>query len=198
MGNHGEFFFKHIFHLSKKMQLPNPNIKSNTFINITSRRIYSLYEVQLSIYRIDVIFKNILVVCIGNICRSVTAERILRSKLPGLEIHSAGVDAMVGYGIDKTASEILDIKGYECSNHKAQNLTAELVVNSDLILVMEKDQRKFIISRYPQASGKVFLLGCWDGDLEITDPYRKSTEVFEYVYSKIEKSCLLWCEKIKQ
>lgn len=62
--------------------------------------------------------------------------------------------------------------------------------------MMDKYQRNFIISRFAQASGKVFLLGRWDDDFEIADPYRKSTEFFEYVYSKIEDNCNHWYEKL--
>lgn len=40
-------------------------------------------------------FENILVVCVGNICRSPTGERLLRQHLPEKRIESAGVSAVV-------------------------------------------------------------------------------------------------------
>ena len=47
-------------------------------------------------------FEKILVVCVGNICRSPTGERLLRERLPGRDIRSAGVSALV----DKPADQV--------------------------------------------------------------------------------------------
>ena len=142
------------------------------------------------------IFHNILLVCFGNICRSATAERILQQKLPLLHIESAGIDAVVGHGIEKNSASILDSNGYSSTGHKAKKLNSVLVNESDLILVMEKSHRESIIKLYPQACGKVFLLGKWCEDLEILDPYQKSMEVFYRTYEKIEKNCVQWALKI--
>ena len=48
-------------------------------------------------------FNNILVVCVGNICRSPTAERLLQRYHPELKVESAGLGALVGKGADPTA-----------------------------------------------------------------------------------------------
>lgn len=45
-------------------------------------------------------FNNILVVCVGNICRSPTAERLLQRYHPELKVESAGLGALVGKGAD--------------------------------------------------------------------------------------------------
>lgn len=148
--------------------------------------------------RASIIFNNILIVCVGNVCRSVTAERILKSKLHSVNIYSAGIGALVGRGVEKKAAEILDTHGYNSKNHLAQQLNSELVMQSDLVLVMEIEQRKFIIKKYPQASGKVFLLGKWNDELEIADPYKKSTEVFVAIFNKIEESCNCWYERLNK
>ncbi len=44
-------------------------------------------------------FNNILVVCVGNICRSPTAERLLQRYHPELKVESAGLGALVGKGL---------------------------------------------------------------------------------------------------
>ncbi|STL53119.1 protein-tyrosine-phosphatase [Escherichia coli] len=49
-------------------------------------------------------FNNILVVCVGNICRSPTAERLLQRYHPELKVESAGLGALVGKGADPTLS----------------------------------------------------------------------------------------------
>lgn len=60
-------------------------------------------------------FKNILIVCVGNICRSPTAEALFAHRLSGqgLTISSAGIGALVGNPMDKTAHEVLQDHGLE-------------------------------------------------------------------------------------
>ncbi|MDX9738299.1 MAG: low molecular weight phosphotyrosine protein phosphatase, partial [Azonexus sp.] len=59
-------------------------------------------------------FKSILVVCVGNICRSPTGEALLKSKLQGrgIEVTSAGLGALVGKPVDSTAAEVMATAGY--------------------------------------------------------------------------------------
>ena len=49
-------------------------------------------------------FENILVVCVGNICRSPMAEALLKQRFPEKNIDSAGVGALVGHAADAAAS----------------------------------------------------------------------------------------------
>ena len=51
-------------------------------------------------------FNKILVVCVGTICRSPTAERLLRSHLPSLTVESAGLGALVGKAADERAASV--------------------------------------------------------------------------------------------
>ena len=77
-------------------------------------------------------FNNILFVCIGNICRSPSAEYLLKHKTahrPGLTIHSAGLGALVDQGIDATAGELLTANGIDASEHVARKLTRDMLVN---------------------------------------------------------------------
>ena len=143
-----------------------------------------------------IIFSNILIVCIGNICRSPTAEKIIQSKCPKLNISSAGINALVGQPIDPSASFELIQKGYDSENHSARQISDRLVQEADLILVMEKFQQQRLMSEYPAASGKVMLLGKWQDNLEINDPYRKSAEAFAQVFNQIENACDAWSERL--
>jgi protein-tyrosine phosphatase len=102
----------------------------------------------------------------------------------------------VGRGIEKNAAAILDVNGYDSDNHQARKINVELINESDLVLVMEKTHRDFIIERYPLASGKVFLLSQWNDGFEIADPYRKSKEMFSHVFDRIQKSCFDWIVKL--
>jgi protein-tyrosine phosphatase len=86
-------------------------------------------------------FSNILVVCVGNICRSPTGERVLQQLLPNKTISSAGIavekSRLTGKPADETATLIASEKGLSLEDHKAQQLTAQLCSKQDLILVME-------------------------------------------------------------
>lgn len=135
-------------------------------------------------------FNNILFVCIGNICRSPTAEYLLKHKTaqrPGLTIHSAGLGALVDQGIDPTAGELLTANGVDASPHVARKLTRDMLVNADLILAMESRHIKGINDMAPQVSGKTFLLGKWSDNQDVPDPYRKSREAFEHVYKLLDQ-----------
>lgn len=62
-------------------------------------------------------FGKILVVCVGNICRSPTGERLLRERLPGRQVSSAGVSALVDKPADKVASEVAQLHGLSLEGH---------------------------------------------------------------------------------
>ncbi|KFZ29200.1 hypothetical protein IDAT_05885 [Pseudidiomarina atlantica] len=150
-------------------------------------------------------FNRILVVCLGNICRSPTAKFLLQHALPAKQIDSAGITAMLhsegkGWDMDAKARQIAKQNGHEFGSHEAQQLTRELVNQHDLILVMEQEHRQYIGKRYPEAMAKTMLLGHWLAPAkqgkEIPDPYRRSDEVYQHVFELIEKSCNEWKSKL--
>jgi protein-tyrosine phosphatase len=136
--------------------------------------------------------KSVLVVCVGNICRSPTGERLFKRVLPDLDVRSAGLGALVGHAADKTASEVAAAQGLSLEGHQAQQLTAEMCRNVDLILVMEKRQIEQVNRIDPAARGKTMLLGHWLNQKEIADPYRKSREAFEEIYGLLENATQKW------
>lgn len=141
-------------------------------------------------------FNSILVVCTGNICRSPIAERILRNLLPEKKIDSAGTGALVDHPADSSAIEVSFKHGLSVDNHKGKKVSSRLAQQYDLILVMEKLHMEKICEISPESRGKIMLLGHWDNQREIPDPYRKSQEAFESVYKLIENACLSWAKKL--
>ncbi|TMP45714.1 phosphotyrosine protein phosphatase [Pseudoalteromonas citrea] len=139
-------------------------------------------------------FDSILVVCAGNICRSPTAEYILKDKLQGkaIRVSSAGLTALEGKSADATAVELALQQNIDMSAHKGRQLNSSLVAENSVILVMEQRHLSDLCNRYPQARGKTFLLGKWLDDKEVPDPYRQSREAFEHVYELIESACGAW------
>ncbi|CAB0151201.1 putative low molecular weight protein-tyrosine-phosphatase AmsI [Pseudidiomarina piscicola] len=145
-------------------------------------------------------FERIIVVCLGNICRSPTAKFMLQQALPNKHVDSAGITAMVRDGkaweMDAKARAIAEANGYSFAEHRAQQLNRELVANHDLILVMDNEQRNYIGQRYPEALAKTMLLGHWLNKKEIPDPFKRSDEVYQHVFELIEKSCNEWKTKL--
>ena len=135
---------------------------------------------------------SVLVVCVGNICRSPTGERLLKRALPDMRIASAGLSALKGYTADQTASEVAARHGLSLEGHHAQQLTASMCRDFDLILVMEKRHIEQVNRIDPAARGKTMLLGHWLNQQEIADPYRKSREAFEEVYGLLENAAQKW------
>ncbi|MCK6263210.1 protein tyrosine phosphatase [Vibrio sp. ZSDE26] len=141
-------------------------------------------------------FNKILVVCVGNICRSPSGEYLLKSLLPNKLIDSAGVGALVGKPADKMATQVASDNGIDLTDHIAQQLTRELCQEYDLILVMEKGHIEAVTSIAPEARGKTMLFGHWIGQKDIPDPYRQSREAFDFAYQLIKESAESWSKKL--
>ncbi|CDK72476.1 colanic acid production protein-tyrosine-phosphatase [Escherichia coli] len=141
-------------------------------------------------------FNNILVVCVGNICRSPTAERLLQRYHPELKVESAGLGALVGKGADPTAISVAAEHQLSLEGHCARQISRRLCRNYDLILTMEKRHIERLCEMAPEMRGKVMLFGHWDNECEIPDPYRKSRETFAAVYALLERSARQWAQAL--
>lgn len=83
-------------------------------------------------------YQKILIVCAGNICRSPIAEGLLKQSLPDHFIASAGIAALVDHPADDKAIRVAQVHGLDLSAHKAKQLTPQMCLFADLILVMEE------------------------------------------------------------
>lgn len=141
-------------------------------------------------------FNSILVVCVGNICRSPIGERLLRKMYPEKRIHSAGIAALVGQSADPLSIEVSRERGLSLDHHCAQQLTRVLCLNHDLILVMEQRHIDDVCRQFPEARGKVMLFGHWLNKQGIPDPYRKDKKAFEAVFVLLEMSAEHWSKML--
>jgi len=69
-------------------------------------------------------FKNMMMVCIGNICRSLIAEVYLKQYQPELNIYSSGLGALVGRSADPKSIKLMRLKGIDLSKHSAQQINS--------------------------------------------------------------------------
>ncbi len=135
--------------------------------------------------------KTVLVVCVGNICRSPMAEYFLKQQHPQLEIDSAGLSAMVNHPADDKAISCMDQLQIDMRPHVAKQIDAHLIKKSDLILVMSHNQQRHIEQSWPFAKGKVFRLGHWQSQ-NVADPYKHDQAFFDQTCRLIQSYALDW------
>jgi protein-tyrosine phosphatase len=142
---------------------------------------------------------RVLFVCMGNICRSPTAEGVLRrlvrdEGLEGeVEIDSAGTGGWhVGESPDTRAAEAARRRGIELDGSARQFAAADFD-RFDLILAMDTENRRELerIAPDDEARSKVRLFREFDpasngGDLDVPDPYFGGEQGFEHVLDLTE------------
>lgn len=140
--------------------------------------------------------KNVLIICLGNICRSPLGEALFIAKRnqAGLDftIYSAGIKAMLGWSADPLMVELLaEKKGIDMSHHRAQQATPSLLLKSDLILTMDTEQQVQLETTLPNIRGRVHRIGKW-GQYDVPDPYKRPKAAFEQAFALIEQGVDDW------
>jgi len=125
------------------------------------------------------------------------AEHLLASALPDVEFGSAGLEALVGHPADPTACELMDERGISLAAHRARQISLDMCQRADLILVMDREQRRWVEEQYLFAIGKVFRLGEFS-DRDVPDPYRAGRDVFRQSLSLIEDGAQEWAKRISR
>lgn len=135
---------------------------------------------------------KILMVCLGNICRSPLAHGIMGhlAKQNGLnwEIDSAGTGAWhSGEAPDKRSVKVAQSHGIDISTQRARQFQVSDFENFDRILVMDQENLKNVLAlaQNEEQKAKVALLL---GDEIVPDPYWDNN-LFEPVFQMIEKAC---------
>jgi protein-tyrosine phosphatase len=113
-----------------------------------------------------------------------------------LTVGSAGLGALVGKGADERATSVAQHHNLSLDGHCARQVSAAMCREYDLILAMEKRHIHALCDIAPEMRGKVMLFGHWDNEREIPDPYRKSREAFEAVYTLLDQSARQWAQAL--
>ncbi len=109
---------------------------------------------------------NILVVCLGNVCRSPLAERLLRLRFDemlggdgsAVDVTSAGVRAMVGSSMDELSAAELDRLGGRAEGFISRQVTGLMAGSADLVLTATRSQRSRVLEEAPRALKRTFTL----------------------------------------
>lgn len=142
---------------------------------------------------------RIIMVCLGNICRSPAAEVVLRQRLheAGLThvtVDSAGTGGWhEGDGANPRSIAAWERRGYE-GDHRARQFRHEWFAQRDLILVMDDDNYETLVSRAPDtdAATRIHYLRAFDADAQdriVPDPYYGTESDFEHMLDLIERAC---------
>jgi protein-tyrosine phosphatase len=104
---------------------------------------------------------TVLYVCTGNVCRSPMAELLFRgwvSPDADIVVASAGTDALVGHGIDRSSASALGQLGIDPSRHRARQFEAWMAADADLILTAERSHRDVVMTALPSAYKRTFTM----------------------------------------
>jgi protein-tyrosine phosphatase len=100
---------------------------------------------------------GVLCVCIGNVCRSPIAERLLRAQLgDSFEVSSAGLGAVVGSGVHPLSDAELLRLGGDGAGFAARQINGAMVRHSDLVLTATTEVRRRLLEEEPSAMRKTF------------------------------------------
>ncbi|PFH13182.1 low molecular weight protein-tyrosine-phosphatase [Burkholderia sp. JKS000303] len=139
-------------------------------------------------------------VCLGNICRSPTAEGVMRHQVGAagladrIAIDSAGTgDWHVGEPPDTRAQAAAHTRGYDLSALRARQVSAADFERFDLLLAMDEANLAELRRRCPpEYRDKVRLLmefAPGTAETEVADPYFGGAQGFEQVLDQVERAC---------
>lgn len=144
-------------------------------------------------------FKSILIVCTANICRSPMAEALFKKHLPGKVVASAGIKVTElrfdDFPADERAISVTENHGLNLSEHKARQVSPDMLKDFDLILVMNHSQLEEVSKVAAGIRSKTLLVGQWINQGDIADPYRQGVVSFERCLKTLEQAALSWARK---
>ncbi len=148
---------------------------------------------------------KILMVCLGNICRSPLAEGIMKNKIIqhklDFEVDSAGTAAYhVGELPDQRSIDIAEKNGIDLTNQRARQFTKDDFNKFDLIFAMDNSNFQNImkLASNPSEKEKVHLIlneNSPKQNLDVPDPYYGGKEGFENVFSLLDTACEIFIQK---
>ena len=154
-------------------------------------------------------FKKILIVCIGNICRSPTAHGVFEARVQAaglgdrVQVDSAGTHSYhVGAPPDARSQAHALQRGYDLSTQRARQLQVSDFEHFDLILAMDGDNLALARERCPpQQARKLRRFAEFfqhHHSAEVPDPYQGGARGFEEVLDLVEDGCEGLMQHVRQ
>ncbi|ANW96140.1 protein-tyrosine-phosphatase [Wenyingzhuangia fucanilytica] len=148
---------------------------------------------------------KVLMVCLGNICRSPLAEGILKSKVQSQDIivDSAGTGAYhVGNLPDSRSIAVAKNHGLDITDQRARKIEVSDLDTFDLIYAMDESNYRNILAlaQNDVQKAKVFMImnELLPGEnVSVPDPYYGGDNGFEHVYQMLDEACEVIINKIK-
>lgn len=144
--------------------------------------------------------KRILMVCMGNICRSPTAEGVMRSMLlkhglqDQLEVDSAGTHAYhIGEAPDLRSTQAALARGYDLRQQRARQVRADDFERFDYMLAADRANLASLQALRQKGVTPQLLLSILGTEADVPDPYYGGPQGFEQVLDLIEQACEAWC-----
>lgn len=137
-------------------------------------------------------------VCTGNICRSPSAEFILRARAEDagldVDVDSAGTDSYhVGDGADERAVRAMKDAGYDGSGHVARQFDESWFAERDLIVALDRGHFRILHELAPddESAAKIRMMRSFDPeapehDLDVADPYYGDQAGFTAMVEQLE------------
>jgi protein-tyrosine phosphatase len=152
---------------------------------------------------------RVLFVCMGNICRSPTAEGVFRKLVleaglaDKIEIASAGTHAYhVGEPPDTRAQEAARRRGFDLSSQRARHATCEHIKQFDYVVAMDRDNYDDLLGICPdgcEAKIRMFLeFAPGRPEREVPDPYFGGAAGFDRVLDMVEEASRGLLEDIRK
>lgn len=152
---------------------------------------------------------NVLFVCLGNICRSPTADGVFRKYIENaglsdqVHVDSAGTAAWhIGKSPDPRSTEAAYERGFDLSFLKARQVSEQDFEDFDLLLAMDEDNFQNLMAIAPDSKThkvqKLLTLGSLDPTGDVPDPYYGGSDGFERVLDLVEDACAGLLERIKK
>jgi len=147
---------------------------------------------------------RILMVCLGNICRSPLAEGILQFKVDysKVQVDSAGmVDYHAGELPDKRSIQVASENLLDITNQRARHFEISDFDKYDLIYAMDKKNQLTLLELAPNENtkNKVRLIldeVFPDEEKDVPDPYYDSVSAFRNVYKMLDEACEIIANKL--
>ncbi|SMF78160.1 protein tyrosine phosphatase [Tistlia consotensis] len=152
---------------------------------------------------------RLLFVCTGNICRSPTAEAVMRAKLKAagldgrVEVDSCGTTGWhVGEPPSGPALEVAGVRGYDLSDQRARQIAADDFERFDRIFAMDRGHHGHLLALCPDGRFNRLRLfreaSARQGEsLDVPDPYGLGIAAYETAFEMIERGCEAILEEVR-